>query len=305
MFSYLKGLRWMGWKPEMTVVKLFGGSLGQKRPPSLRARLFDYAINAVTIPAFEVNRGSIRRYHDALTGYRSVCIVGYASAVYNLFYSLKQSGLGLNNVDLVVTTSEQLIEDWRVFLRSILDCPLASYYGCGEINSLGYQVGADETYRIPREHVYIETDPDSGELIVTQLHNEAQPLLRYMNGDIGLVEPAQYSARIVNLIGRTADMFRRRNGEKVSPIFGTHSILSTLIPVQQYQYVQYQDGVIEFRYYMESGALTTEHQATITRIVKYVMGEESDLVFTETHEFERGASNKHRICVTKDTPFQY
>ena len=304
VFSYLKGLRWMGWKPEMTMVKLFGGSLGQQSGASLRQRVFDYATNTVAIPAFEVDKNTIHQYYNELRRQKSVCLVGYASAIYNLFYLLKQASLVLTNVDLVLSTSEQMIDDWRVFLEDALDCPLRSYYGCGEINSLGYQIGGNNAFRIPREHVYIETDPDVGELLVTQLHNEAQPLLRYAIGDLGQVEPIDYSTRITNLLGRTADMFRRKDGGNVSPTFGTHSILCTLIPVKKYQYIQYSDHVIEFRYQMESGELTPDHRATIQGIVNYVMDEESELVFTDTPEFEVGASGKHRICVTQSSVFR-
>lgn len=303
-FSYFKGLRWMGWKPEMKMVKLFGGSLGLGKKQSLRSKVYSYASNSLAIPAFEIDKTTIRHYHEMIKKCKTVCMIGYASALNNFVLELKVAGLSLSNVNLVVTTSEQLAADWKHNIETVLKCPVRSYYGCGEVESLGYQTTDDGSYKIPMENAYIESSEGNKGLIITQLHNKAQPFLRFTNGDLGELKGSPYPTHITNLIGRSADVFYRKDGTSVSPIFGTYSIQKSEIKAKQYQYVQYSDKQIEFRYQMEDADLNSEEKAIIEKIVSGVMNEPTQLIFTNTDKFEVSASNKHRICVRIDRAFK-
>jgi phenylacetate-CoA ligase len=297
-FSYFKGLSWMGWEPSMKMVKIFGGSIGSSNTFNLRQKIYEKALNSILIPAFALSPNSVIEYYEALKKEPKICILGYASAIYNFVNLLRTNGIQMSNVSLVITTSEQLINDWAIVIKSYFKCPIRSYYGCGEIGSLGYQeYNSNNSYRIPVEHVYIETIGETNVLGITQLFNKAQPLIRYLNGDVGVIDGDTITRRISNLIGRTADFFIRKDGTKVSPIFGTVSIQNTLIPVQKYQYIQYLDGQIEFRYQMEKGTLTDYHKGIICQIINKVMGEDSKVAFNETTDFIISMSGKHRIAV--------
>ena len=297
VYTHFKGMSLMGWKQEMKMVKIFGGSLGVNEKKTLRSIILDYAQNSIQIPAFELDQKNIISIYRNLRSHKSLCIMGYASVIYNFFYFLRMNNLHLRNIDLVLTTSEQLIEDWRHFIKESVNCPVRSFYGCGEINSLGYQISSEEAYKIPNEHVYIESDSDSNELVITQLHNKAQPLIRYVNGDIGDLNSKQYASEIVALKGRTADMFYRSDGSMISPIFGTHSIFKSKILVRKYQYIQYSDLKIEFRYLMENGELSNNDKEIIQNIAEMVMKEKCKIKFLNTNDFIISDSGKHRICV--------
>ena len=296
-FSYFKGLRWMGWDPSITIVKLMGGSLGISNP-SFRNKVYSFAMGSINIPAFDLNQQNIEFYYKKINSQNKICFLGYASAVNNLVDLLKQKNLHLNNVKLAITTSEQLIEDWKINIESYLNCKVRSYYGFGEILSLGYQQVNDNAYKIPAENVYIESEKNTNEIIVTQLHNRAQPLLRYKPGDIAVLDNNLYSKKIISLEGRTADYFFKKNGEKISPIFGTYSIQKSLIKVKKYQYVQNPDLSIEFRYVMENDSvLTDKNKQIINKIVSDIMLENTNVIFCENKDFEISSSRKHRITV--------
>ena len=100
-FSYFKGLAWMGWKPDMTFVKIFGGSLGLGIKANLRQRMYLLSTNAISIPAFELNSDTISNYYDVLKGKKGICLIGYASAINILVELLKSKGLTLKNIILV------------------------------------------------------------------------------------------------------------------------------------------------------------------------------------------------------------
>ncbi len=302
-FAYFKGLIWMGWKPSMTLVKLFGGSLGVKNKFNLRKTVYNYATNSINIPAFEIDSNTVKQYYKLLKAKKQICIIGYASAINSLVYYLKKNNLHLNNVKLVITTSEALIEDWKVNINTYFQCEVRSYYGCGEVGSLGYQIAKQNTsYQIPQEHVILESQSNTNELLITQLHNKSQPLIRYSNGDIGIIETVNNRPIIKNLIGRKADFFTRSDGTKVSPILGTFSIQKSNIQVKKYQYIQYKDLIIEFRYIMEDEDknITKKEEEVISKIIDNVMSEKTKLIFVKSNLFEISSSKKHRITTTMD-----
>lgn len=300
-FIYFKGLRWMGWNPKMTLVKLFGGSLNLSPKLTFRQKIYKYATNSIAIPAFEISNETVIISYEILKFENSICMIGYASAINNFVSHLKKLNLPLSNVNLVITTSELLTKDWELNIKDFFNCEVRSYYGCGEVGSLGYQInGKDSKYKIPTEHVFLENELNTNHILVSQLHNTAQPLIRYQLGDNGIIKNLNNESYIETLIGRQADYFFRSNGEPISPIFGTYSIQKSGIRVEKYQYIQFPNGTIEFRYQMESGILTDRDRKIIKDIVDYVMQEPTETLFIETNDFLVGNSGKHRICVRFD-----
>lgn len=304
-FGYFKGLRWMGWSSNMTMVKIFGGSLGVGKSASFRDKVYNKVINSVFIPAFEVDSTNIKYYYDKIKTRRNLCLIGYASAVDNFITLLKNKELLLKNIGLAITTSEQLLEDWRINISDYCNCEVRSYYGCGEIGSLGYQVkDGGDGYKIPVEHVYIDSNNGNFLLNITQLHNVAQPLIRYENGDLGVLNENFYSDKIEKLLGREADNFSRKDGSVVSASFAPHSVFRSGLPVNKYQYIQYNNGIIEFKYTMPSGELNSSQRKQVMSIIEKVMGEPTQVVFNRTDDFVVSNSKKHRICVKLDQDYQ-
>lgn len=297
-FSYFKGLQWMGWNSEMTTIRFFGGSLGMKGNPSLRSQVYQKLTNSVIIPAFSISKENIGHYQKMIVNKENLCLIGYPSAIYEFTEQLIKAGLSIPSVKLIITTSEQLIIDWELRLKEIYQCPIRSYYGCGEVQSVGFQLfNGDNSYFIPEMQVFAESDSGNN-IILTHLHNKARPYIRYQNGDSGVVNGELGEKRIISLEGRTADFFYRKTGEKVSPIFGTHSIFQSGIPVEKYQYVQLSSGEIEFRYRMNR-ALNNIEKEKINSIVNLVMKEETVVFFKQNKAFDVSSSGKHRICISQ------
>lgn len=307
VFTYFRGLKWMGWSDGMELVKIFGGSLGQSTNKTIKERVLDIGVKSIYIPAFEINERSANDYLSHIARLRRPVIIGYASAVYNLAYYSRRLEIKISNVALAITTSELLLDEWRMVIQDTFSCPVRCYYGCGEVNSLGYQYDDGGGYMIPQEHVHIESirsnEGGSCSLAITQLFNRAQPLIRYINGDEGVIGQGPIRAgfgnkeEIEKLLGRTADTFFRRDGTRVSPIFGTYSVQRTLVPVKKYQYVQRAIGEIEFLYETEHQDLLVEHTQQIRNVVSYVMQEDTPVKFVRTDQFISSPSGKHRITV--------
>lgn len=310
--SFFRGLRWMGWLPSMRRVILSGGSLGTERPTSARERIRNFVSCAVNLPAFEVGPENIHEYVRVIQRGRSCILIGYASVLYNLADLLDEVGRPSLPVQYVFSTAEMMPPDWEARISEVLGAPVKSYYGCGEINSAGYQLEPGGSYCIPDEHIEVEsiTDEEAREnvlprksLLFTALYNYAQPFIRYANGDAGEIDPpgASHPTRhsIRRLLGRTGDMFVRRDGSRVSSSFGPHIVYVTKLPVKRYQFVQHDRNRIQFVYEPLRDRLTSEEEATVTRILQDHLGETMTVNFEKSSNFLVSPSGKHRIVVSK------
>jgi phenylacetate-CoA ligase len=244
--TYFRGLKQMGWSPSMTTIRLFGGSMGVNKKINIRSQIYQLSTNTISINAFNIDDNVVRKHLAKIKSSKKVCIIGYPSAINNLADRFKSINIKLSNVKLALTTSEQLIEDWKINIKNVFGCTVKSFYGCGEVESIGYQTNEKtDSYDIAREHIIVDS-VNNNELLFTQLFNKAQPLIRYKNGDLGLVNNDNSSSKISKLLGRSADYFFRSDGTRVSPVFGTHSILNAGIMVKKYQYVQHENNKIDF-----------------------------------------------------------
>lgn len=94
-FSYFKGLYWMGWKPSMTTVRFFGGSLSMKGRPSLRSLIYQKLTNSINIPAFSISNENICYYQKLLSNAKNLCLIGYPSAIFEFTEQLVKAGLSI------------------------------------------------------------------------------------------------------------------------------------------------------------------------------------------------------------------
>lgn len=308
-YAYLRGLEWMGWKPGIPIITLFGGSLHRPTSISSRSRARDLVLGTVFLPAFELTRENAADYLAKIRKYSPCVIKGYASAIYNL--ALYAQDLSMKNIRVlgIFSTAEYLPDQWAARISEVFNCPVKGYYGCGEVNSMGFQVEQAGPYIVPDEHVIIESIDmvqngitKENTLLVTSLYNYAQPLIRYQLGDIGEVSAAginhQTRSTITNLVGRTSDMFLRKDGTFVSPSLAPHIIAKTGLPVIRYQFIQSDKNSIEFLYETEGPDLSDLQKQEVASIIHSHISEDINLQFTLTDEFTLSKNGKFRIVIS-------
>jgi phenylacetate-CoA ligase len=251
--SYWRGYGWGGLRLGMPWVQLFGGSLGQGggRP---MARLKNWFAGKVFLPAFELAEGNVAEYVNAIKESGGRFLVGYTSACHQLAVLVEKAGLTLR-LDAVFPTAELLPDHWADRMARVFRAKVLPYYGCGEVQSLGYSCPeARGTYHTCDEHAIIEVEGTDGRaslegegaFLITDLDNRAMPLIRYRNGDAGLVGGAGCSCgrslgRIVRLDGRVNDVLITTAGSAISGAIGAHAF-RLIGGVDEYQIIQRRPG---------------------------------------------------------------
>jgi len=308
---HLRGLSWSGYKMGYLTLAFTGGSLGLSKTPFAR-RLANLLYRVRPFPAFELDRSkatalaSVCRQRGIMYG------MGYCSAWFLFCEHLESAGEHLP-LQAVYPTAEVLNEMWAEKIKQVTGARVMDYYGCGEINSLGHRIIPGGPHWIAEDHVVIEALDEnnrisaegSGEFVITDLDNRALPLLRYRNGDAGVIgQPDPDSGlpfrRVLRLEGRVNEFFYRTDGWRVSGVLATHLLLRTRISLDKFELCQARIGAIALRH-TPSPSLTPDNKKLVTRILRSVLGEDTEVSFEETTDFPLTPSGKRRFAICRVT----
>ena len=304
LYFYYRGLRWMGYSPGEPMVKFFGGSLGGNNSPTLKNKIKKWVSNELFMPAFSLEKDNARHYLDTIKAKGKTHIQGYVSSIYSLAVYAKELNYKGLKIRGAFTTAEQLPAEQANFISEVFNCDVKGFFGCAEVNCLGFQVKMGGPYIVPDEIVHMETvkHPDSGienSFLITSLYNYRTPLLRYLNGDTGILEQGEKYTHINELSGRTADMFRKADGSYISSILATQTMqISGLTEkIKKYQLIQVGPSNIDFRYEPFTIDLTNAERTHLINVFQKRLGEEFTINLERSTAFISSGSGKHRLMV--------
>lgn len=304
LYFYYRGLSWMGYSPGQPMVKFFGGSLGGNNSPTLKNKIKKWVSNELFMPAFSLEKDNARFYLDTIKAKGKTHIQGYVSSIYSLAVYAKELNYKGLQIRGAFTTAEQLPLEQAAFISDVFKCDVKGFFGCAEVNCLGFQVKMGGPYVVPDEIVHMETikHPDSGienSFLVTSLYNYRTPLLRYLNGDTGILKQGEKYTEINELSGRSADMFVKADGSYISSILATQTMQVTGLTekIKKYQLIQDSPAEIMFRYEPFSADLSEAERTHLVSVFQKRLGEEFKINLLRTTEFIKSGSGKHRLMV--------
>lgn len=270
-----------------------------------QAAFKDALFNRERCSAFTLDAARARAYFDRLRRHPVSFLYGYPSAVSQLADELVAQGLEGRALRLkvVVTTAEVLRDEQRQRVSEAFGCPVADSYGCAEVGVCGVACEHGRLHT-PLESVVVETAPaENGrvELLLTDLHNRVQPIIRYRIGDLMDPGPADcVCGRSLPALGRisgragetlTLPDGRRVNANLPSYVFKHHGKAGT---VREYQFVQFPSGRVELR--LRPGSAWNDGvRPELQREVREALGIEVEIRVVE--RLSRIGRGKHRDYV--------
>lgn len=170
-----------------------------------------------------------------------------------LVYAAKENHLPpLETVRYIELTGERIPDGARREIKGFFGCPVASQYGCYEVNSIAYECPCGNMH-VMEENVFLEVlNPEQksvwdeeGELYLTSLQNKVMPFIRYQVGDRGRVRDGSRCscgnpAPIVELTeARNNDFIMNEDGSSFHSDILAHAVEMTNL-VLEFSIVQYQ-----------------------------------------------------------------
>lgn len=308
---YWRGFGWGGLHLGDTWFQLFGGALGLS---SMRTkdRLKNWFSGKHFLPAFELQGHNTEKYIEAIRASGARHLVGYASSCFILARHLESTGRTLP-LDAVFPTAELLPDSWFDTMRRAFGAKVLPYYGCGEVQSLGYTCpdGDTSAYHTCDEHAVIEVEDRDGRtslegdgaFLLTDLDNAAMPLLRYRNGDAGAIAGpgcrcGRSLGRILRLDGRVNDVLLTGDGEMISGAIGAHAF-KMVAHVHQFQIVQGEPGHARIRIVTRPGYDAPAEEDKLRRIFKAHLGEQARIEIEYPSEIATTVAGKARLVINE------
>ncbi|MER7983703.1 AMP-binding protein [Streptomyces sp. NPDC095817] len=241
-------------------------------------------------------------------------IFGHPSQCVQLARALQTSSSTRMNPKVVVTFGERLLPAARALMADVFQARVADTYGMREFGTIAAEC-VEEQYHITGERLWVEVvdedgslldDGQAGELVVTNLTNQAMPLLRYRTGDIGALatEPCPCGSphKTLKLLeGRDLPAIELANGRSVAIGVLTRTVREH--PVERFQVVQYAPDRVEIRLANTGEPVDLRAIAeAVARVTGPSVAVSARLVTTDGFVGSRLRKHVDAIRVSEDTP---
>jgi len=254
----------LGWHPGMPRFCLWGREPGVRpaRPRGIRAYLRRRLQHTTVYGGYSPSEREYRRFIAEVQAQPGCAIFGLTSLIENCALMMREHDQQLPRgfLGALWTCSEMMFERQSRLIEDAFGCRPRRQYGSRECTMMAADCAHGNLHISPR-YIIEAVDPDSyaplpagqtGSLLVTDLHNDVTPFIRYEIGDLGAVEWRDCDCGLrgpclTELAGRTAGLITLPSGTRVSA--HCFAAIMYLFPaVRQYQTLRLGPTEFELRY---------------------------------------------------------
>lgn len=223
----LRAMEMTGWRFGDRQARLWHQKIGMTRSQVIRERIDAWFHRRIFIPAFEMDRKSLKKFVERIENHRPVLIDGYAESLNFLASYLRENKVSAIRPKAVISSAQMLPDSTRSTIEKVLNTKVFDKYGSREFSGIAWQCHVGQGHHVTEESYYVELITDGrpsrpgelGEVVITDLRNKAMPMFRYRIGDLAteVVDPYSCScgrtSRLIGRIeGRTQSIVRCTNG---------------------------------------------------------------------------------------------
>jgi phenylacetate-CoA ligase len=278
---------------------------------TLSARLANRLTNTTLLNAYRMSRERMHEYIKLLNTLRPKLIVAYADAIYELARFAEGEKIEVLPQQAIMTSAVTLYPSMRQTIERVFGCRVYNRYGSREMGDIacecpgvqGLWVAPWGTYlEVVDERGHLVPEGVEGEILATSLTNMAMPLVRYRIGDMGMLAPqgtvkgAQGAQVLDHLLGRSADVFRTRNGGYYDCGY-FESMLYFQDWVHQFQIVQKDYDHIMYRIVPSGIPYDPAVLDEISARARLYLGEHCLVTFDFVDDIAATGSGKYRVAV--------
>jgi phenylacetate-CoA ligase len=275
----LRGYRWAGYRLGLPTMHYWAH--GPTVPHGVGAAKVkvDRALRReVYVDAVQQDDASLRQAVDAIRHIRPHVIIGYtqATALFGRFV-MDQRLRDWADIPVICGAEAVLPSDRKAIERAF--GPVFETYGSRETMLIAAECDAHRGLHLSEENLIVEivdergrglADGDSGDIVVTDLHNYAMPFIRYLNGDVGAIARAPRCPcgrglrKLERVEGRRCDTLRDADGAPIPGMLFIAYLARRDDLVRKFQVVQHEDGAVVLRV-VRGAAWNAAEMADLTR----------------------------------------
>ena len=286
---------------------LWGHHLDPVARQGAHDRLYDFKLNVRWFDCFRLSPEVLERYHRAFEEWRPFCVIAYASALGALAEHVLERGHRPRYPrGPFVTGAEKLLPTHRAAAERAFGRPVHERYGGRDVGLIAFQLNPAEglDYEVDWANVLVE--PETGEaespVLVTKLHADGMPMLRYRVGDVGRfpagARPGEPAFALCEVVGRETDRLWLPGGGWVSGLQIPHMMKD--YPVREFMLTQRADYSVLIQVVARGGFGEESRRGIVETVAANLPGVEVTL--EQVGEIPRTKASKWRPVVSEIEP---
>jgi phenylacetate-CoA ligase len=286
---------------------VWGAPLDVMQLHTLKSRVRNFLTErAIYFYSFDATESSIHLFLEQLNAYRPDVIFAYPNMLAVMAQYAQDKGLSLRPIRKVVVTAES-VHDWqRQLYHDVFGAQTYERYGAREMGTVASEVPGHGGLHLFEPGYYLEVidgtgrpvpEGSMGELVVTDLHNTAMPLIRYRTGDMVVLDSSPCNCgctwrRIAKVGGRVLDLVSRPDGSKIAGQAITQIVLSAAVRCRvQVLQIGLNSFVIR---HLETETITPESRARLFGHFRDLLGNDVVVGYEGVKELTYDKSGKYR-----------
>lgn len=273
--------------------------------------------NEVLLNAYKMSEEAMDAHIRTINASPSEHMMVYADAAYHLARHILRTGQRVKPIRTIMSCASTLTPDMRETMEKAFQAKVFNKYGSRDATDIACECERGSFHIFSNDIVLEVVDAagqrvpvgESGRILLTSLHNEMFPLIRYEIGDVGALSDKQCPCGrpfplLERLEGRNVEVLLSNKGEYVMPSLVNGLIGITHNPgfIKRYQMVQ--TSLVDYELALEtevgvSEAALAEVLGKIERDLKVVFGNDSRIATKRVDEIPVTASGKFLYTVNK------
>ncbi len=239
----------------------------------LRDRFRSFVTNARTFNCFRLSPEVFESYHREFERWRPACIVAYAAALGHFAeYLLERGYRPTYPMRCLVTGAEKLMPHHRRLVEAAFGRPVHERYGSRDVGYIAYQMDPARSHDLDIDWADLllepETEGPESSILITKLHADGMPMVRYRIDDIGRFpegsRPGHPTFVLHEVIGRVTDGVWLPDGRWIHGIEFPHLMKDH--PVREFMLLQHPDYSVQLMIVPKDG-FREESRRQIEKIV--------------------------------------
>jgi phenylacetate-CoA ligase len=247
---------------------------------------------------------TLERYHAEFERLRPAGIVAYASALGHLAEHILERGYKPRYPTCsLVTGAEKLLPAYREKIETAFGRPVHERYGSRDAGLIGFQLTPRDTldYTIDWANIFVEPESDelNAPILITKLHADGMPMIRYRIGDAARFpkgsHPGSPCFSLPEVLGRMTDRVWLPSGQWINGIQLPHLLKDH--PVREFMFHQRADYSVLLKIVPKDNFSTDNRRAIQETVSANLPGLDVRLELVD--DIPRTKANKWRPVLTE------
>ena len=245
--------------------------------------------------------------------YQPEVISAYPSSLYEIGRLIEEDHVPVKTPKFIISHSELLTDPTRRYIQSVFNCPVFNEYSSFEMHFIASEC-TDHGMHIHMDGNVVEIIKDgeraapgeTGEIVITNLHNRAMPFIRYRTGDFGAIDEDTCTCGrglpLLKMIeGREDEFITLPSGARVSPRVFDPLDLIFHDYVSKFQIVQKTRKKFVIKV-VRRKEYTKEISNLLIKEAQKCVSEPIEVEVVEVDDIERTGRGKFRAVISEVSP---